>query len=236
MTADRGTVPYGWSFRGYLPHADFRRIYQHVTLHLADSVPRSGLADLERQLSALPESTRSTRRRRQIEAWLDAGYGTCILADPAAAGLVQQALHHFDGVRYRLLAWVVMPNHIHALIETLGTWSVARVAGTWKSYTGRRLSAMFHIRQGAERIRIWHREYWDRFIRNKEHFEATIDYIHDNPVAAGLVARAEAWPWSSAIRDRARFELPGEELPNGPAPSDPEGRSSEDGIGEPCQT
>jgi len=45
---------------------------------------------------------------------------------------------------------------------------------------------------------VWHREYWDRFIRNERHFQQAVEYIHQNPVKAGLVERPEQWPWSSA--------------------------------------
>ena len=58
-------------------------------------------------------------------------------------------------------------------------------------------------RAGAQRsqeepIRVWMREYWDRYIRDDRHFAATVDYIHQNPVKAGLTRRSEDWPWSSA--------------------------------------
>jgi len=51
----------------------------------------------------------------------------------------------------------------------------------------------------------WHREYWDRFIRDDRHFQETVEYIHLNPVKAGLVARAEDWAWSSAGLGRVRW-------------------------------
>jgi len=53
---------------------------------------------------------------------------------------------------------------------------------------------------------VWHREYWDRFIRNERHFQQVVEYIHQNPVKAGLVERPEQWPWSSActMEEKAR--------------------------------
>jgi len=45
---------------------------------------------------------------------------------------------------------------------------------------------------------VWHREFWDRYIRDEEHYQDTVDYIHNNPVKAGLSKSPEAWPWSSA--------------------------------------
>ena len=71
----------------------------------------------------------------------DAGHGCCLLREPAAACLVQDALLCFDGVRYRLLAWVVMPNHVHVLFQPLEGWTMARIVASWKSFTGRRLAS-----------------------------------------------------------------------------------------------
>ena len=47
------------------------------------------------------------------------------------------------------------------------------------------------------KIPLWQREYWDRFIRDENHFQKAVDYIHMNPVRAGLVSKANEWPWSS---------------------------------------
>ena len=51
---------------------------------------------------------------------------------------------------------------------------------------------------GEQRPQVWHREYWDRFIRDERHFVAARDYIVMNPVKAGLVTSPEDWPWGSA--------------------------------------
>ena len=109
----------GWHSRGYLPHFDSHEVVQHVSFHLADSLPSSMLARLEAELRAMPSAARDADRRKRIEEWIDAGHGCCLLREPAAARLVQNALLHFDGVRYRLLAWVVMPNHVHALFQVI---------------------------------------------------------------------------------------------------------------------
>ncbi|MHB1294828.1 MAG: REP-associated tyrosine transposase [Anaerolineae bacterium] len=116
--------------------------------------------------------------------------------------MVQSALLYFDAQRYRLFAWVIMPNHVHVLLETLAGWTLAGVVASWKTYTGRRLSALL---PGSGRSgtchQVWHREYWDRYIRNARHFNVTMQYIHDNPVKAGLATKPEDWPWSSARRE-----------------------------------
>jgi putative transposase len=196
-----------WHSRGYIPHFEWTGAIQHVTYHLADSLPAEILARFEGQLRALPIERQGTERRKRVQVWLDAGHGCCVLREPAVAEMVQSSFLHFDGERYRLYAWVVMPNHVHVLFQPLGGWTMAKIVTSWKSFTGRRIAAHLDSvgwrgqagawRSQAER-RVWQREYWDRAMRNERQFAAAVAYIHGNPVKAGLVETAEAWPWSSA--------------------------------------
>jgi len=102
---------------------------------------------------------------------------------------------HFDGGRCRLLAWAIMSNHVHAVVQMLPDFELRRAVASWKSYTGRRLSA--HMPGNGP---VWLRDHYDRYVRDAEHFAAVVAYVHRNPVKAGLVERAEDWPWSSAGR------------------------------------
>lgn len=189
----------GWHSRGYMPHFDSHHVVQHVTFHLADSLPAGVLVRLEEELRTVPPTRQDAKRRKRIEVWLDAGHGCCLLREPVAACLVQDTFLCFDGVRYRLLAWVVMPNHVHVLFQPMEGWTMARIVASWKSFTGRRLSSLLPASPGSDAVhRVWHREYWDRFIRDARHFHAAREYIHNNPVKVGLVRHPEEWEWSSA--------------------------------------
>ena len=182
-----------------MPHFDSHYVVQHVTFHLADSLPAGVLVRLEEELRTVPSERQDVERRKHIETWFDTGHACCLLREPAAACLVQDALLFFDSVRYRLLAWVVMPNHVHVLFQPMEGWTIARIVASWKSFTGRRLSSLLSASPGSNAVhRVWHREYWDRFIRDEWHFHTAREYIHNNPVKAGLVRRPEEWEWSSA--------------------------------------
>jgi len=98
----------GWYSRGYLPHIDRPGLIQGITFRLADSLPPGFLKSLKIDLAFAPGPDSETRER--IEACLDAGHGSCSLRDARVARVVEEAFLHFDGERYRLLAWVVMPN------------------------------------------------------------------------------------------------------------------------------
>ncbi len=176
-------APKGWHSRGYLPHFDSPEIVQFVTFRLADSLPKSVIAALQ------PRTTTVER----FDGELDNGLGACWLRQPEIAVLVQDALFNFDNDRYRLLAWCLMPNHVHVVIEILGDCSLSKIVGSWKSFTARRANEWLR-REGP----FWHADYFDRFMRNEEHFARTVEYVEQNPVKAGLVSEAKDWFWSSA--------------------------------------
>ena len=187
-----------WYSRGYLPHRDATGLLQAVTFRLADSLPQEKLERLEEELRGLPETLRGAERRQRIEQWLDAGMGCCALRHPEMASQMRDALRHFDSQRYRLIAWCIMPNHVHVLMETFAP--IARIVQGWKSVTARwALAQNEKLGLGIpDSKHLWMRDYWDRFIRNDGHFESVVLYIHQNPVHAGLSERAEDWRWSSA--------------------------------------
>jgi len=164
-------------------------LIQSITFRLADSLPAHVLEALADERERLDDRA----WRQQIEDYLDAGYGACYLRQPEIAALVEEALHYFDGQRYRLLAWVIMPNHVHVLIETFTGYLLDKVIHSWKSYTANEANKRLG-RSG----RFWYREYFDRYIRDERHFGNVVRYIHHNPVKAGLVEEAVDWPYSSA--------------------------------------
>jgi hypothetical protein len=113
-------TPSHWHSRGYLPHFDKAGAVQSFTLRLEDALPASVIAEWKRELAHTDEVSRGVEIRRRIDKYLDAGNGECWLGDPEVASLVEDALLHFDSQRYHLLAWCVMPNHFHAVVETMG--------------------------------------------------------------------------------------------------------------------
>jgi type I restriction enzyme R subunit/putative DNA methylase len=190
-------APSGWYSRGYLRHYNKCETIQSVTFRLADSLPQSKLRELEDELAGLPASKVDAERRKMIEFWLDAGIGCCALRNPALAATMRETLQKWDGDRYRLFAWCIMPNHVHVLMETKA--ALSKVVQSWKSYTGRwALAKNAELRLGIPGKALWMREYWDRYIRDGDHFDNVRYYIERNPVTEGLCHQASDWPWSSA--------------------------------------
>jgi putative transposase len=133
-------------------------------------------------------------------SWMDADAeldravsGPHWLNQPGIADTVANALRYGEKVgKYRLHAWVVMPNHVHIVITPQSEFSEIM---RWLKWTTARRSNQLLLRTG---IAFWQGESYDHWIRTNEEFESIIAYVEWNPVAAGLVERPEQWPWSSA--------------------------------------
>jgi REP element-mobilizing transposase RayT len=115
------------------------------------------------------------------------------LRDDRVAEIVQNNWLHFAGERYTLHAWVIMPNHTHILYTPLPGWDLSQIVHSWKSYTAHKINKLLG-RSG----KLWQDEAFDRYIRDARHFDNALAYVENNPVKAGLCAKPEDWPWSSA--------------------------------------
>ncbi len=192
MTENQSS-PKGWYSRGYLPHFDGGEIWQFVTYRLFDSLPQSMLEHwrLELEHDQIPEAG----FRRRVEEYLDQSCGSCFLQNENIAEMVQENLLNFDGQKYQLRAWVIMPNHVHLLLKPKECYHLEEIMHSIKSYTAHRANKILH-RAGQ----FWFRESFDRYIRNYEHFEKTVAYIENNPVKARLCEKPEDWRFGSAGR------------------------------------
>jgi REP element-mobilizing transposase RayT len=187
-------TPRGWHARGFLPHYDGGdELAQSVTFRLADSVPQQLLARWEVELRERPDTARELELYRLTETFLDTGYGACHLQNPDIAQIVEEALLYFAGTRYVIHAWVVMPNHVHALFTPARDWSLSGILQSWKSFTSKEANKLLE-RNGQ----FWQEDYFDRYIRDGSHFSDVLTYIERNPVKAGLCGTPEEWAFGSA--------------------------------------
>jgi REP element-mobilizing transposase RayT len=176
----------GWHERGYLPHRDAPGLIQFVTFRLADSFPAERRDEWQRLLVIEDQAA----RRLQLEAYLDLGFGACHLRNPRIAELTANAFKHFDGQRYRLIAWCVMPNHVHVLFETT-TRPMSEVIESWKRFIATNANKLL-----GQKGSFWQEDYWDTYMRDADDEAATVFYIEDNPTKAGMAN----WPWRSATK------------------------------------
>ena len=191
-----------------------------VTSCLAGSVPAAGLSDLRRYRDELDRRPRPAdltdedwERRRQklaftrLDEWLDGQPAVRHLADPDLATLVQSALLHFAGARCEVFAFVVMPSHFHWVFRPTDEY-VRQLGGTPPRQRLMQSVKTFTAREGNKRLgragAFWQDESYDPWVRDLDELERVIRYVENNPVKAGLCARAEDWGWSSASW-RVRF-------------------------------
>jgi putative transposase len=185
--------------RGRLPHWEKEAGLYFITFHQADSLPKPVLAQLvERQriLKAaqdtdahlLPEqkSLIDSYNRKRMEDYFDQGIGSCAFHDNRIAGALAAALRFREGKQYRLLAWCIMPNHVHVVVKLFPGHELAKIVKAWKNFSAKAANHALE-RKGQ----FWHREYYDRLIRNADEFNRAIRYVLENPTKANL----NNWPW-----------------------------------------
>jgi len=183
---------YGWHLRK-LPHLDAESTTQFVTFRLCDSMPQTLLEKWRK------ESDDDARFRKRIESFLDSGHGVCWLKETAVAEMIAETLKFHEGKKYRLHAWVIMPNHGHLLLTPLPGVHLPSVMHSIKSYTAQMANKILK-RKGQ----FWQHESFDRYIRDSRHFNAVVRYIENNPVKAGLCESAVERMYGSAYDRHSR--------------------------------
>ena len=220
-------------YRRRLPHWQPDGAVFFLTWRLQGSLPREAVERLraERgQLMAQPPREGESPRDKALRVGkalfgltdaslgdaLKSGYGPRWLEDARVAGLVQASLYYWHGNRYELHRYVIMPNHVHVLLEPLKVGQPFRAAQRTqagkpapleepqyvllrkitqgvKGYTARETNRLLG-RRGV----FWQDEGFDHWIRDGKGYLRCVDYIDRNPVEAGLCATPEDWPWGSA--------------------------------------
>ena len=218
----------------YLPHWNQVGATYAVTFRLIDALPSKVVSDWEferrniiltarRQKRELTDSEQARLTKlfsEKIERYLDAGHGKCWLSDQRVATAVRDALQHFQGERYELDAWCIMPNHVHVVVRPKESHTLSEILHTWKSFTAKDANRLLN-RCGS----FWQHESYDRLIRNESELKNQTRYVLENPEKASL----KNWPWrggesASAIHrqdaDATTILAPGQ-LPSHYAPKTP---------------
>ena len=195
--------------RGYrrnLPHWRQEGATYFVTCRLADALPAEVLELLrgrqkswlaargiewdqggawKRRLDELPDEERQRFRRvftRAVQRHLDQGYGSCLLRVPAHREKAQNSLGYFHTERFWLGDFVVMPNHLHALMTPLPGYDLEEILGSIKKHSARR------INKAAQQTgqSLWQDETYDHIVRDLEELKHFRRYIARNPTEAKL--------------------------------------------------
>ncbi|MGB8030915.1 MAG: transposase [Terracidiphilus sp.] len=176
-------------------------------------MPKSALKKIEERHRILEAARRSGTKLsasqkvfiaefspKEIEEYFDRGIGACFLRYPQLGDMVANALQFWDGKRYRLIAWCVMPNHVHVIFRSLPGQELAKIIRSWKLFTARKANRILG-RSGA----FWQREYYDRLIRKDGELDRAIQYVLSNPERAGLTGWK--WLWCAGMDTRTTAGL-----------------------------
>jgi putative transposase len=180
----------------HMPHWRQPGATYFVTFRLGDSLPQAKLRELEgirREWDRQHPPPHTEEALQQLakhlasytEAWLDQGLGSCLLRQESLRKHGISAMHHFDEDRYELDAYVVMPNHVHAIVKPL-QWReqpLESILKSWKQFS----PTQIHQEIGGKGA-LWQEESYDRIIRDEEHLYRCLQYIGDNPKKAQLAA------------------------------------------------
>lgn len=182
-----------------LPHWYQPGVTYFVTFRTDDSIPaevsRRWYAERNHWLEQQGIQTTDERWRAQFEALplvqrkcfhetfsrqymenLDKGWGACVLRQSELSKIIADSLLHFDGSRYHLGDFVVMPNHVHLLVCLLGETNILKQCYSWKKFTAGKINRVL-----GTSGRFWQEESFDHLVRSPEQFEAIQRYISENP-------------------------------------------------------
>ena len=200
-------------YRRNLPHIHPEGYPLFITFRLTGSLARNVLEELKLQrdteIKALKGSTtekRSALEQRHFENydnWLDrCEFGPRWLESESVAAIVAAEMHALENERYHLVAYSIMPNHVHMIIQSLphekmldgGQPAGYPVADTLRLLKGRtaRYCNLDLQRQGS----FWQHESYDHVVRDEQELEKTVLYVLNNPVKAGLVQEWRDWKFS----------------------------------------
>jgi REP-associated tyrosine transposase len=187
-----------------LPHWSQAGTVCFITWRTLDSIPQSVLkrwhadrqdwlqrrgidprgADWKERFQLLDRKLRVEFGRAFSDRWhrhLDACHGACVLRDPLLAKIVADSLLKFDGARYELTDYVVMPNHVHLLAAFIDEEGMLAQCESWKHFTARELN-----RALGTSGHFWQQDGFDHLVRSTDHFDAFRRYIAHNGPSARL--------------------------------------------------
>ena len=206
----RNPLVTGLHSRGVLHHLKREGASYFVTFRLAGTLPQDVLLRFKAERDAIMAQARAAKRpltwqeqeelfrwySSRVDKYLDAGHGDCWMRRAEIAAVVAGAIKFHANERFDLHAWVVMPNHVHAMLRPRPDWTLSEILKSWKGFSAREANRILN-RTGTT---FWHVESFDHAIRDEDDLHRCCSYTTANPASAGLCKQPEDWKWSSAYR------------------------------------
>ena len=174
-----------------LPHWQQMGVCYFVTWRLADALPEAVLTRIRQEWSTEGNDDYGSqsgqdltgigrRMLASMERYADVGYGSCLLKEVGIRDVLDGIIKRGHGSNYHLHDYVLMPNHVHVLVS-IPSIPLDSVVRAWKGASARAIN-----RLRKQSGNLWQRGYWDRMVRDAEHFSRCQGYIHANPTKANL--------------------------------------------------
>ena len=144
-----------------LPHWNQNNKFYFVTFRLADAMPTEVMHDYKVRMMDVEKRFPMPRTREQ---------------QTEVDRIKHSALEKYLELDYELIAYVIMPNHVHLLLATIGDKPIQSIMNAIKRVSGHRICKL-----AKHRAPLWQREYYDRLIRNAQHYDDVVTYIINNP-------------------------------------------------------
>ena len=172
---------------GNLPHRHQNGKIQYVTFRLGDSLPSIMLDDIKRWINLFTHINPKPWNREtlrlyhstitpRVQQMLDQGHGSCVLKNKKLRDIVSSTIFFKDEIEYLVWAFVIMPNHVHLLIQPYAERELEDIMRTIKAYSA------YKINKGIGcKGQLWARESFDRLVRSEEHYKHCLHYIQNNP-------------------------------------------------------
>ncbi|HEX7262403.1 MAG TPA: hypothetical protein VF258_11415 [Luteolibacter sp.] len=188
--------------RRILPHWSQDGCTYFVTFRLADSVAApvwkkwkeqraTWLENHPKPWDAETQKAYNAKFPAQMELWSDAGYGSCALADAHLREMVANAMHHFDGHHFTFGDYILMPNHVHALVTPRVGHPLESILTGWKRVSGHAIIKLTGLPKP-----FWMSEDFDHAVRSEKQLRHFQNYISENPMKAGL--KSGSWTYWKA--------------------------------------
>ena len=170
-----------------LPHWFQEEKMQYITFRLNDSLPQCVLDELKKSKaqfilqnpqpwSEYTKALYSKHFGNKSDYWLNQGYGSCILRRPEVRRILEESLEYVNCVKCVILAYVIMPNHVHLLMLPYPGEDCEEILTSVKKFSAKHINRLLG-RHGQ----LWQREAFDRIVRCPQHLHRAIDYIKKNP-------------------------------------------------------
>ena len=175
-------------YRRNLPHINPENAVFFITYRTAGSLPKHVI---DKFVDEKENSDINKNYFEEFDNYLDKQAG--FLYQKEIADIIKESLIYYDKKQYTLLAYCIMPNHIHLLINTnnypyKNLFSIMKII---KGVSANKLNTLLN-----KKGQFWHHESFDRMVRDRNELADTISYIKNNPVKANLVENWKDWDYT----------------------------------------